>query len=182
MLVSLLLSRTLVLSRSFSRSPILSLSLSASLSLSFFLSLSLSLYLSLLPSLSLSLSISISLFLSLSLSRSLSLSLSLSICPFFCLSLALSLARSLSLSLSSAPFLVRVPDPMRPSLQLQYAIVKQPILLLLRYHPGGDPGADRKSISHRCHLILVGFVFELTDKTINFSLGCLQGGYSRYST
>ena len=33
-----------------------------------------------------------------------------------------------------------------------------------------------KSISHRCHLILVSFVWELTQETINLPLGCLQGG------
>ena len=27
-----------------------------------------------------------------------------------------------------------------------------------RYHPGGNPGANLKSISHRCHPILVAFV------------------------
>ena len=29
-------------------------------------------------------------------------------------------------------------------------------------HPGGNPGANLKSISHRCHPILVAFVWELT--------------------
>ena len=43
-------------------------------------------------------------------------------------------------------------------------------------HPGGNPGANRKSISHRCHLILVAFVKELTKETIYLPLGCLQGG------
>ena len=31
------------------------------------------------------------------------------------------------------------------------------------YHPGGNPGANLKSISHRCHPILVAFVWELID-------------------
>ena len=43
---------------------------------------------------------------------------------------------------------------------------------VVRY-PGGNPGANRKSISHRCHPILVG---ELTEETIDLPLGCLQGG------
>ena len=43
-------------------------------------------------------------------------------------------------------------------------------------HPGGNPGANLKSISHRCHPILVAFVWELTRETIHLPLGCLQGG------
>ena len=42
--------------------------------------------------------------------------------------------------------------------------------------PGGNPGANHKSISHRCHPILVAFVWVLTKETIHLSLGCLQGG------
>jgi len=43
-------------------------------------------------------------------------------------------------------------------------------------HPGGNPGANLKSISHRCHPILVAFVWELTKETIYLPLGCLRGG------
>ena len=43
-------------------------------------------------------------------------------------------------------------------------------------HPGGNPGANLKSISHRCHPILVAFVWELTEETINLPVGCLLGG------
>ena len=43
-------------------------------------------------------------------------------------------------------------------------------------HPGGNPWKNRKSISHRCHPILVAFVWELTQETINLPLDCLQGG------
>ena len=43
-------------------------------------------------------------------------------------------------------------------------------------HPGGNPGANLKSISHRCHPILVAFAWELTKETIVLPLGCLQGG------
>ena len=32
----------------------------------------------------------------------------------------------------------------------------------LTSHPGGNPGANLKSISHRCHPILVAFVWALT--------------------
>ena len=51
------------------------------------------------------------------------------------------------------------------------------------YHPGGNPGANLKSISHRCHLehrchlFEVAFVGELTKETIYLPLGCLQGGW-----
>ena len=43
-------------------------------------------------------------------------------------------------------------------------------------HPGGNTGANHKSISHRCHPILVAFVWELTEQAIDLPLGCLQGG------
>jgi len=38
--------------------------------------------------------------------------------------------------------------------------------------------ANLKSISHRCHPILVVFAWELTKETIHLPLGCLQGGTS----
>jgi len=41
----------------------------------------------------------------------------------------------------------------------------------------GNPGANLKSISHRCYLFEVAFVWDLTKETINSPLGCLQGGY-----
>ena len=50
------------------------------------------------------------------------------------------------------------------------------ILQLKARHPGGNPGANLKSISHRCHPILVAFVWALTHETIHFPLGCIQGG------
>ena len=43
-------------------------------------------------------------------------------------------------------------------------------------HPGGNPGANLKSISHRCYLREVVFEWELTKETIYLTLGCLQGG------
>ena len=46
-------------------------------------------------------------------------------------------------------------------------------------HPGGNPGANLESISHRCCLREVAFEWELTTETIDLSLGCLQGGVVR---
>ena len=43
-------------------------------------------------------------------------------------------------------------------------------------HSGGNPGANVKSISHRCHVFEVAFVWELTKETIHLPLGCLQDG------
>ena len=42
--------------------------------------------------------------------------------------------------------------------------------------PGGNPGANLKSICHRCYLEEVASVRELTKETIVLPLGCLQGG------
>ena len=46
----------------------------------------------------------------------------------------------------------------------------------LHSHPEVVLGANPKSISHRCHPILVAFVWELSKKNINLPLVCLQGG------
>ena len=46
-------------------------------------------------------------------------------------------------------------------------------------HPGVELRANRKSISHRCHLFEVAFVWGLTKETIHLPLGCLQGGSLR---
>ena len=43
-------------------------------------------------------------------------------------------------------------------------------------HPGGNPWANLKSISHRCYLFEVAVVWALTKETIVLPLGCLQGG------
>ena len=51
-----------------------------------------------------------------------------------------------------------------------------PALIPHGCHPGGNPGANLKSTPHRCHPILVAFVWELTEETIDLPLGCLQGG------
>ena len=47
---------------------------------------------------------------------------------------------------------------------------------MIQIHPEGNPEANLKSISHRCHPILVAFVWELTKEIIDLPLGCLQGG------
>ena len=44
------------------------------------------------------------------------------------------------------------------------------------HHPGVKLRANLKSISHKCHLFEVAFVWELTEDTIHLPLGCLQGG------
>jgi len=49
-------------------------------------------------------------------------------------------------------------------------------------HPGGNPGANLKSISHRCHLILVAFVWELTIETIYLPMVCIQSGLAAQSS
>ena len=43
-------------------------------------------------------------------------------------------------------------------------------------HPGGNPGANRESISDRCYLREVAFEWELTKETIYSPLDYLQGG------
>ena len=47
---------------------------------------------------------------------------------------------------------------------------------LQQAHPGGNTGGNIKSISHRCNPVLVAFVWELTEETVDLPLGCLQGG------
>jgi len=44
-------------------------------------------------------------------------------------------------------------------------------------HLEGNPGANRKSISHRCYLREVAFVWRLTTETMYLPLGCHQGGF-----
>ena len=46
-------------------------------------------------------------------------------------------------------------------------------------HPGGNPGANLKPISHRCYLREVAFDWELTRETTYLPLGCLQNGLRR---
>ena len=47
------------------------------------------------------------------------------------------------------------------------------------FHPGVEFRANLKSISHRCHLFEVSFVWKLTKETIHLPPGCLQGGSAR---
>jgi len=51
--------------------------------------------------------------------------------------------------------------------------------ILKRSHPRDNPGANLKSISHRCYLFVVAFVWELSKETIVLPMGCLQGGRHR---
>ena len=44
------------------------------------------------------------------------------------------------------------------------------------FHPGGNPGENLRSTSHRCYLREVACEWELTKETIYLPLGCLQGG------
>ena len=46
-------------------------------------------------------------------------------------------------------------------------------------HPGGTPGANHESISHRCYLFEVAFVWEVTKEIVFLPLGCLHGGDAR---
>ena len=47
-------------------------------------------------------------------------------------------------------------------------------------HPGFEMRANRKSISHRCYLFEVAFVWELTKETVHLPLGCHQVGLGLY--
>ena len=47
---------------------------------------------------------------------------------------------------------------------------------ILEIHPGGNPGANLDSISHRYYLREVAFEWELTKDVIYLPLVCLQGG------
>ena len=52
--------------------------------------------------------------------------------------------------------------------------------LSMRCHPGGNPGANLKPISHRCYIRKVAFARELTKEIILLPTGCLQGGVRHY--
>jgi len=65
-------------------------------------------------------------------------------------------------------------EPRKLAQCIDWKIKQCPVL----HHPGGNPGANLKSISHRCHPILVAFVWELTKETIDLPLACLLGGWS----
>ena len=53
------------------------------------------------------------------------------------------------------------------------------VLIWYRWcHPGVELRANLESISNRCHLFEIAFVWELTKETLGLPLGCLQGGFS----
>ena len=55
----------------------------------------------------------------------------------------------------------------------EYMVVE---LVPVRNHHKIESRTNLVSISHRCHLFVVAFVWELTKETIELPLGCLQGG------
>ena len=73
---------------------------------------------------------------------------------------------------------LRIPDP-RPTLSCTATPIARtdepPAKNTHGVHPGGNPGANLKSISHICHPILVVFVSELTKETTDLPPGCLHG-------
>jgi len=52
----------------------------------------------------------------------------------------------------------------------------RPRILRGRPRPGGNPGANLESISHKYYLRQVAFRWELMKETIYLTLGCLQAG------
>ena len=62
----------------------------------------------------------------------------------------------------------------RGSVLLCVWLLRSPSKLTQVFLPGGNPGVNLKSLSHRCHPIMVAFVWELTKETIYLPLGCLQ--------
>ena len=87
-------------------------------------------------------------------------------CMCGCVSLLLSLF--LSVAVSRSRFLARVKERGGDARACVRACV-------CGCHPGVELGANLKSISHRCHLFEVAFVWELTKETFHLPLGCLQG-------
>ena len=43
-------------------------------------------------------------------------------------------------------------------------------------HPEVELRANLRSVSHKCLLFEVAFVWEMTKETIRLPMGCLQGG------
>ena len=66
-------------------------------------------------------------------------------------------------------------DSLKISPQLDSKVAHDPGGSRATLHPGGNPGANLKPISHRCHPMLVTFVWELTQEITYLPLGCLQG-------
>ena len=102
-----------------------------------------------------------------------SLSLFLSLTHTLSLSLSLSHTHSLSLSLSLSLTHTHIHGCRQPKLPGSATEG--------HYHPGGNPVANLKSISHRCYLQEEAFEWRLTKETIDLPLGCLQGGIWSHS-
>ena len=47
-------------------------------------------------------------------------------------------------------------------------------------HPGVEHRSKLNVFSHRCHLVEMAFVWELTEETIHVPMGCLQGGFGSW--
>ena len=47
------------------------------------------------------------------------------------------------------------------------------------HQPGVELGGNLESMSHRCQVEEVVFVWELINETIHLPLGCLQGGVAQ---
>ena len=60
------------------------------------------------------------------------------------------------------PELLPSPQVLADGKGSEVAMVANTVKSVQVFHPGGNPVANLKSISHRCHPILVAFVWELT--------------------
>ena len=58
----------------------------------------------------------------------------------------------------------------------QRSLAVRSLGVVYQTHPGGNSGANFKSISHRCYLREVAFEWELTKEIIYLPLDYLQGG------
>ena len=82
--------------------------------------------------------------------------------------------------LAVAPGQPPQPDPSRSATVSRRARSPASTLTALR-QPGVELRANLKSISHRCQLFEVAFVWELTKETIHLPLGCLKGGFQAHT-
>ena len=100
---------------------------------------------------------------------------------FFFFTLVTGPRRSLSLKLSdtrvyepqirASPEGLHVTNDVPPTLASPEGLPLQHPRQPLTLHHGGNPGAILKSISHKCYLFEVAFVWELTKETIVLPLG-----------
>jgi len=63
-----------------------------------------------------------------------------------------------------------------------YTLRREPARFRSTIRPGGNPGANLKSISHRCYLREVAFEWESTKTSIHLLLACPQGGVRHSNT